>query len=92
MSQIVSTDVGRFNRVSDGRWLWECPKCHSWGSLSADQVAGCVSVDCSGPMNGNGCDYHETHNFGAALVAKLQTRALFNEPPFDPETKDLPHE
>ncbi len=82
MSQIVTTVVGRFNKVAAG-WLWECPKCKSWGSLSSAQFDGIVSVICVGPRGQGGCDYHETHNYGQQLLLTLQTRALFGDAPFD---------
>lgn len=81
MSQIVTTDLGRFRRVADKdqkRWLWECPKCLMWCNLSDEQWAGKVSVN----HDADGCPghYHETHNYGAELVAKLAARRLMEEP------------
>lgn len=81
MSQIVTTQFGRFRRVKlNGRenaWLWECPKCEQWGGLSDGQWAGTISVACD-------CGrYHETHNFGAELVAVMQSRILTGSPPID---------
>ena len=87
MSQIVTTKLGRFRRVDLGAgkkaWLWECPRCQQWGQLSDEQWAGKVSVQC-----GDGtkfCGYHETHDFGAELVAVMQARILFGDSPTDPE-------
>ena len=92
MSQIVTTQFGRFRRVklSDDKdaWLWECPRCQQWGQLSDDQWAGKVSVQC-----GDGkryCGYHETHPFGAELVVVMQARILTGDPPNDPEEPDAP--
>ena len=88
MSQIVTTDLGRFRRVSnkagDKWWLFECPRCQSWLTLSEDQWAGKVSVN----HDAHGCPghYHETQNYGAELLAKLQARALFNEPLTEEDT------
>ncbi len=79
MSEIVTTELGRFRRVTDGheKWfLWECPLCKQWGRLSDDQLAGQVSVTCD-------CGYHETHRFWAELVAAMQVRILLNEPLLD---------
>lgn len=86
MSEIVTTDVGRFRRVTDGKtkwWLWECPSCQQWCGLSEAQWAGAVSVDHAA----DGCTgaYHETHNFGAALLATIQARILMEQPPADTE-------
>jgi hypothetical protein len=83
MSQIVTTQFGRFRHVSLGddktAWLWECPKCEQWGGLSEAQWAGTVSVACD-----CGC-YHETHNFGAELVVVMQARILTGNAPIDTE-------
>lgn len=83
MSEIVSTKVGRFRRVNLGQpdhdaWLWECP-CGQWAYLDEDQWAGRVSVDHAA----DGCakGYHETHNFGAELVATMQARILTGSSP-----------
>lgn len=81
MSQIVTSSLGRFRRVTDGEalwWLWECPKCSQWCSLSDTQWEGKISVDHAA----DGCpgQYHETHNFGAELVAVLQSRRLLEMP------------
>lgn len=82
MSQIVTTQFGRFRHVSlgDGKtsWLWECPKCLQWGGLSDKQQAGTVSVACA-------CGYHETHAFGPELVAVMQARILTGDSPIDAE-------
>lgn len=96
MSKIVTTKFGRFRAVIDGvtkRWLWECPKCKTWGNLSQDQWDGNTSVWCSSPVRpaapGYGsdemheCGYHETHAFARELVTTVQTRAFFGEPPFE---------
>jgi hypothetical protein len=77
MSEIVTSSDGRFRRVTDGKtkwWLWECPGCKQWCSLSEKQWAGQVSVDHAS----DGCPggYHETHNFGASLVAAMQASIL----------------
>lgn len=91
MSQIVTTTVGRFRRVNTGdtghpdTWLWECP-CGQWAYLDADQWAGRVSVDHAS----DGCPkgYHETHNFGAELVATTQSRVLTGDSPLDDEPRE----
>jgi hypothetical protein len=79
MSKIVTTDVGRFRAVVGKNipgtaWLWECPLCEQWGSLSDDQMNGCVSVHCE-------CGYHETHTFGLSLMAAMQAAILTGKPP-----------
>lgn len=90
MSKIVSTDVGRFRSVTDGKivwWLWECPRCKQWCSLSEDQWAGKVSVQC-----GDGhryCGYHETHEFGKELVVKMQAAVFMGEPPTQEDVEAL---
>lgn len=79
MSRFVKTEFGRFNIVqaNDGRTpLWECPKCGAQGGLSEGQLAGTVSVVCAGPGGNGGCDYHETHRFGPALIAAMQANLL----------------
>lgn len=82
MSQIVTTQFGRFRHVSLGgektAWLWECPTCQQWGGLSESQWAGTVSVACD-------CGYHETHNFGEELVAVMQAHILTSDDPIDRE-------
>ena len=90
MSEIIDTQFGRWRRVRDGtqkRLLWECPKCQSWGGMSDDQMAGKVSVVCSGPGGHGGCDYHETHEFGKVLVATMQASILMDE---QPHHEDVP--
>jgi hypothetical protein len=86
MSEIITTSIGRFRRVTDGKTKWfllECPGCGQWCTLNERQWNGTVSVDhatdgCSG-------SYHETHDFGAALLAELQLRRLMEEPLTDTE-------
>lgn len=92
MSQIVTTDLGRFRRVkSDGEyaWLFECPGCGTWASLDDDQWAGRVSVDHAA----DGCKggYHETHNYSAAIMAHLVAAKLTGTPLFE-EDNDPPEE
>jgi hypothetical protein len=77
MSEIVNSQLGRFRRVTDGKtkwWLWECPRCLTWCSLSERQWNGEISVNHAS----DGCkgQYHETHNFGAQLVAAIQANLL----------------
>jgi hypothetical protein len=77
MSQIVDSQVGRFRRVlRDGAdlWLWECPRCTTWGQLDEDQMAGRVSVL-------HECGYHETHDFGNSLLAAMRAHILMGQPP-----------
>jgi hypothetical protein len=79
MSQIVPSHVGRFRRVTgaEKEWLWEC-RCGTWCNLSSAQWTGSISVN----HDAEGCpqQYHETHNFGAALLVALQTRLLTGLP------------
>lgn len=82
MSEIVPSNLGRFRRVTDGKskwWLWECPRCLQWCGLSQEQWEGRVSVNHAA----DGCagEYHETHDFGATLVAAIQARILMGDPP-----------
>ncbi len=82
MSEIVTTKLGRFRRVTDGKskwWLWECPGCNQWCSLNDRQWSGQVSVDHAA----DGCSgrYHETHNFAAELLVTMQARILTGEAP-----------
>jgi len=89
MSQIVTTKVGRFRRVNLGppdnqdTWLFECPGCNTWAYLDADQWAGRVSVDHAS----QGCPgrYHETHEFGKALVAMIAASQMTGQVPYSEE-------
>ena len=86
MSEIITTDVGRFRRVTDGKrkwFLWEC-RCGEWCNLSEDQMAGRISVDHA--SQGCKAKYHETHPFGALLLAKVQASVLMDE---SPTTEDV---
>lgn len=83
MSRIVETDLGRFRAVSrDGvvGWLFECPGCGTWAPLDDDQWHGRVSVDHAA----DGCrgGYHETHDYQAALRAKIVATELTGGNPF----------
>ena len=74
MSTVI-TDLGRFRKVAGpetpfvDRWVFECPGCGTWAYLDDDQWHGRVSVDHSGEVSPTGaiCQYHETHNYFAAL-------------------------
>lgn len=90
MSKIVTTKLGRFRSVTDGKnswWLWECPRCKDeWCSLSQVQMDGHVSV-IHDHYYGDAqygaqryCGYHETHEFAKELVVTIQTKAFFGEP------------
>ena len=84
MSRIVTTDLGRFRGVtSDGvaEFLFECPGCGTWAHLDDDQWNGRVSVDHAS----DGCKggYHETHNYQAALRARIAVAAINGENPFE---------
>jgi len=88
MSRIVVTDLGRFNgvHVADGAaledaWLFECPGCGTWAYLDNDQWRGRVSVDHASM----GCKggYHETHNYVAALSARVVASQLTGLSPFE---------
>lgn len=88
MSRIVSTDLGRFNLVKtqdDGQpadtWLFECPGCGTWAYLDDDQWHGRVSVDHASMGCAGG--YHETHDYSAALGARIVASNLTQMSPFD---------
>jgi hypothetical protein len=84
MSKIVTTELGRFRGVTDGKrnwWLWECPNCKTWGNLSPDQMEGRVSVLHS-------CGYHHIHEYAKELVATIQARMLMGEYPFEEEMEE----
>jgi len=87
MSLLVTTKLGRFRRVQvekgESRWLLECPGCGSWLTLSDDQWNGRVSADHAS----DGCAgaYHQTHNYGAELLATMQARILTGAQPHDEE-------
>ena len=92
MSRIVTTKLGRFRSVSvtmqtpanghSNAWLFEC-QCGQWAYLDEDQWAGRVSVDHASDGCPNG--YHESHNYGAELVATMQARILTGDKPYDDE-------
>jgi hypothetical protein len=72
MSTIAVTPLGNFRKVNqpgplERDWLFECPGCGEWMSLSDDQWRGRVSVDHASM----GCPgrYHETHEYSSALSA-----------------------
>lgn len=44
----------------------KCPGCGGWGDLDDDQFHGRVSVD----HTGEGCTYHETHDFAEAFAVE----------------------
>jgi hypothetical protein len=72
VSEIVTTDLGRFRHVlRDGEpmWLLECPGCGDWAPLDEDQWHGLVSVDHASMGCAGG--YHETHDYAAALEKAL---------------------
>lgn len=77
MSRLVTTKLGRFRAVTDGKrnwWLWECPVCKRWGGLSEPQMDGKVSVHHA--ADNPACTYHETHEFAKELVITVQVRRL----------------
>lgn len=91
MSKIVDTELGRFRQVTDvdKKWfLWECPRCKSWGGLSEEQWNGEVSVVCSGRSGQGDCDYHETHEYGKMLVVSMQAMRLMGYKPYHDEGED----
>lgn len=72
----VTTPHGKLRCIGDGKtWELLCPGCSRWGELDDDQLHGRISVDHSGARVhiGGGewvvCDYHETHDFAAAILA-----------------------
>lgn len=94
MSRIVSTDLGRFNLVKtqdDGEladtWLFECPGCGTWAYLDDDQWHGRVSVDHD--SMGCGGHYHETHDYSAALRARIVASKLTQMSPFDEDAEAI---
>lgn len=91
MSRIVTTDLGRFRAVRRDDvigWLFECPGCGTWASLDADQWTGRVSVDHASM----GCPggYHETHDYQAALRARITAGRLTEEPESSIFAEDAP--
>lgn len=85
MSQIVTTEYGRLRRVKGGEheWLLEIPGCGQWEPLSEVQMDGKLSVNHGAICR---CGYHETHPYGAALVAAMQARILTFDPPTEEDT------
>lgn len=79
MSKIVLTGLGRFN-ITNATPLFECT-CGEWLTLSDDQAYGRVSVN----HDSMGCatHYHETHNYQAALRAKVTVAKITGGDPFD---------
>ena len=103
MSKIVSTKLGRFRAVeADGgkKWLWECPRCKTWGNLSLDQWEGRVSVLCTAPVRPGcsgydpdkrfPCGYHETHEFAKELATTMQARVLTGFPVYEEDNVATP--
>lgn len=98
MSKIVTTKLGRFRAVTDGTkkwWLWECPDCKTWGTLSVDQMEGRVSAVCEAPkqydypISVGRCGYHGTHEFAKELATTIQARMVMGEEPWE-EDNDAP--
>jgi hypothetical protein len=79
MSQIVTTEYGRLRRVrgAEHEWLLEIPNCGKWEPLSEEQMDGSLSVNHGAICS---CGYHETHPYGAALVAAMQANILTRKP------------
>lgn len=99
MSRIVTTKLGRFRAVTDdGKkwWLWECPRCKTWGNLSLDQLEGRTSVYCEAPMQYRyplavrPCGYHETHEYAKELAVTIQAKYLFGETPWAEDDENTP--
>lgn len=97
MSKIVSTKFGRFNAVQnqDGtgkKWLFECPGCGEWLSLSSEQMEGRQHIahyitmfDEKRPVL---CTHEGPHEYAKELVVTLQARTLTrleSEPVFEQE-------
>lgn len=82
MSQIVTTNLGRMRRVtgssSGAEWLLEIPGCGKWEPLSEAQMDGRVSVNHAAVCV---CGYHETHEYGAQLLAAMRAANLTGSPP-----------
>lgn len=95
MSRIVDTKLGRFRAVEGGQkkwWLWECPCCKTWHTLSLDQMEGRISVYCDALVpqvyglnpatDTKACGYHQTHEYAKELVVTIQSRMLMGEEPW----------
>jgi hypothetical protein len=107
MSKIVTTNLGRFAAVqnSDGsnkHWLFECPGCKEWLSLSTEQMEGrqhtAHYVVRFGDEMPRLCDYQLQKEYAKELVVTVQARALTrleSEPLFEdapiPEAPSLAH-
>lgn len=83
MSRLVTTEFGRLNHLADDTWLWECPQCKNWAYLSNEQALGYVRVGCPAWDDGRACLYHKKYAFGPSALAKMQSRVLMNESPYD---------
>jgi hypothetical protein len=91
VSQIVTTNLGRLRRVtgssSGAEWLLEIPGCGKWEPLSEDQLAGRLSVNHAAVCP---CGYHETHEYGAQLVAAMRAANLTGQPMTSDEGPSAP--
>lgn len=67
---IVETDMGRFRLVWGLQWpslLFECPGCDDWLPITADMLAGAISIDHAA----DGCKggYHQTVDLRQARLS-----------------------
>lgn len=88
MSQIVSTELGRFRKVVDSQkqasFLFECPACKEWLPMSEGHLSGANTVLHFHRDNKERlCEYFEAKPYGATLVSAMQSRILMEEKPYD---------
>jgi hypothetical protein len=78
MSKLVTTDLGRFNCVTDNihRWfLWECPNCKQLSTLNENTL----QRGCTCPA------IPDIQDLWRTLIATMQARIFMGEKPTDLE-------
>lgn len=96
MSDLVDTRLGQFNCVRDGdirRWLLECKFCGELLPLTEEHLQGKQPIDHESKNNqGRFCEFRGYHEFGAVLVAAMQTRAMMGYGIFHDRERKEPNE
>jgi len=92
MSMLIDTDLGQFRAVTDGdhkRFLLECPECGEMLPMTEDILAGKHPVDHeSRKLPATFCTFAGVHEFGKALVCKMQSLIVMGYKPWHDEGQD----